>query len=87
MIARAVRTTCLVTALCVVAAGAQGAQIPRIRASGPPILQVGPSCVAAGAGSVILGRNKESCLADETTAEDTLNKIGPHTPPPTKPIV
>jgi hypothetical protein len=74
MMARAIRTTCVVTALCVVGAGAQGAQIPRIRASGPPILQVGPSCVAAGAGSVILGRNKESCLADETTAKDTLKQ-------------
>jgi hypothetical protein len=43
-------------------------------AGGPPTLQVGPSCVAAGAGSVILGRNKESCLADETTAQDTLKQ-------------
>ena len=44
---------------------------------GPPILQVGPSCEAAGAGSVILGRNKESCLADETTAQDTLKQNWP----------
>jgi hypothetical protein len=43
-------------------------------AGGPPTLQVGPSCVAAGAGSVILGRNKESCLADENTARDTLKQ-------------
>jgi hypothetical protein len=41
-------------------------------AGGPPTLQVGPSCVAAG--SVILGRNKESCLVDETTAQDTLKQ-------------
>jgi hypothetical protein len=43
-------------------------------AGGPPTLQVGPSCVAAGAGSVILGRNKEACLADENTARDTLKQ-------------
>ena len=42
-----------------------------------PESQVGPSCEAAGAGSVILGRNKESCLADETTAQDTLKQNWP----------
>jgi len=47
-------------------------------AGGPPTLQVGPSCVAAGAGSVILGRNKESCLADETTAQNTLKQNWPN---------
>jgi hypothetical protein len=47
-------------------------------AGGPPTLQVGPSCVAAGAGSVILGRNKESCLADENTARDTLKQNWPN---------
>jgi hypothetical protein len=47
-------------------------------ADGPPRLQVGPSCVAAGSGSVILGRNKESCLADETTAENTLKQNWPN---------
>jgi hypothetical protein len=92
MIARAVRTTCVVTALCVVGVAAHGAhrvgahrvgahrvggaQIARVRA-GPPILQVGPSCEAAGAGSVILGRNKDSCLADENTALDTLKQNWP----------
>src|SRR5580700_4190462 len=30
-------------------------------AGGPPTLQVGPSCEAAGSGSVVAGRNKESC--------------------------
>jgi hypothetical protein len=40
-------------------------------------LRVGPSCEAAGSGSVILGRNKESCLADETTAQDTLKQNWP----------
>jgi hypothetical protein len=41
---------------------------------GLPKLQVGPSCDAAARGSVILGRNKEACLADETTAQDTLKQ-------------
>jgi hypothetical protein len=33
---------------------------------------VGPSCEAAGRGGVVLGRNKEACLADETDAQNTL---------------
>jgi hypothetical protein len=41
---------------------------------GPPVLQVGPSCEAAGRGAVVLGRNKESCLADETAAQTTLKQ-------------
>ena len=41
-------------------------------AGGPPTLQVEPSCEAAGQGSVILGRNKEACLADETTAQSQM---------------
>jgi hypothetical protein len=48
--------------------------------SSPPKLQVGPSCDAAGRGSVVLGRlgrNKQSCLADETTAQDTLKPNWP----------
>jgi hypothetical protein len=40
----------------------------------PPTLQVGPSCEAAGRGAVVLGRNKEACLGDETTAQDTLKQ-------------
>jgi hypothetical protein len=43
-------------------------------ADGPPTLQVGPSCEAAGQGAIILGRNKESCLADETAAQDTMKQ-------------
>jgi hypothetical protein len=50
------------------------AQIPRGRGGGPPTLLVGPSCEAAGRGAVVLGRNKEACLADETTAQDTLKQ-------------
>ncbi len=41
---------------------------------GPPVLQVVPSCEAAGRGAVVLGRNKEACLADETAAQDTLKQ-------------
>jgi hypothetical protein len=41
---------------------------------GPPVLQVGPSCEAAGRGAVMLGRNKEACLADENAALDTLKR-------------
>jgi hypothetical protein len=40
----------------------------------PPVLQVGPSCEAAGRGAVVLGRNKEACLADENTALSTLKQ-------------
>jgi hypothetical protein len=43
-------------------------------AGGPPMLQVGTSCEAAGHGAVVLGRNKEACLADETAAQDTLRQ-------------
>jgi hypothetical protein len=35
---------------------------------------VGPSCEAAGRGAIVLGRNQEACLADETTAQDTLKQ-------------
>jgi hypothetical protein len=41
---------------------------------GPPTLQVGPSCEAAGRGGVVLGRNKEACLADESDAQNTLKQ-------------
>ena len=70
---RLIRTSCVVAA-CFVGAGAYGAQIARVRAGGPPTLQVGPSCEAAGRGAIVLGRNKEACLADETTAQDTLKQ-------------
>jgi hypothetical protein len=50
------------------------AQIPRGRGGSPPTLQVGTSCEAAGRGAIVLGRNKEACLADETTAQDTLKQ-------------
>ena len=46
----------------------------RASAGGPPPLNVGPSCDAASRGAVILGRDKKACLADETTAQDTLRQ-------------
>jgi hypothetical protein len=50
-------------------------QSARVRGGGgPPVLRVGPSCEAAGRGEVVLGRNKESCLADETAALNTLKQ-------------
>jgi hypothetical protein len=39
-----------------------------------PTLRIGPSCEAAGRGTVVLGRSKESCMADENAARDTLKK-------------
>jgi hypothetical protein len=45
-----------------------------VRADSVPTLKVGPSCEAAGRGSVVLGRSKEACLADENAARDTLAK-------------
>jgi hypothetical protein len=44
------------------------------RRGGPPTLQVGQSCEAAGQGSVVLGRDKKACLGEETTAQDTLKQ-------------
>jgi hypothetical protein len=71
MIVRTVRTACVVTALGAVGVGAQ---IAPVRADNPPKLKVETSCEAAGRGAVMLGRNKEACLADETTAQDTLKQ-------------
>jgi hypothetical protein len=41
-------------------------------ADSPPKLNVSPSCDAAARGAVVAGRNKEACLGDERTAQDTL---------------
>jgi hypothetical protein len=81
MIARVICTASIVTL------GAMGidAQMAPARADSPPVLKVESSCEAAGRGAVVLGRNKEACLADETTAQDTPSKTGPSTPPPTRP--
>jgi hypothetical protein len=48
-----------------------------VRADDVPTLQIGPSCEAAGRGTVVLGRSKESCLADETAARDALKQNWP----------
>jgi hypothetical protein len=47
---------------------------PDRHAGGPPTLEVGASCEAAGRGAVVLGRDKKACLGDETTAQDTLKQ-------------
>ncbi len=52
----------------------------------PPTLQVGSSCEAAGRGGVVLGRNKEACLADETDAQNTLKLSWPKYPATDKTI-
>jgi hypothetical protein len=44
------------------------------RADGPPPLDVTVSCNAAARGAISAGRGKESCLADERTAQNTLVK-------------
>ena len=54
--------------------GPSRGQNVRASAGGPPTLNVGPSCDAASRGAVILGRDKKACLADETTAQDTLKQ-------------
>jgi hypothetical protein len=61
-------------------------QTGRTRGGGPPTLQVGPSCEAAGRGGVVLGRNKEACLADETDAQNTLKLNWPKYPATDKTI-
>ena len=44
------------------------------RADNPPRLDVTPSCNAAARGAISVGRDKEACLADERTAEDSLTQ-------------
>jgi hypothetical protein len=51
-----------------------GLQTAIAAADSPPTLNVGPSCDAAARGSVMLGRDKEACLGDERTAQDTLKQ-------------
>ena len=71
MIARAFCTTSIFIALWALPVEAR---IARARADSPPVLKVESSCEAAGRGAMVLGRNKEACLADETTAQDTLKQ-------------
>ena len=61
-------------------------QTGRTRGGGPPTLQVESSCEAAGRGGVVLGRNKEACLADETDAQNTLKLNWPKYPATDKTI-
>jgi hypothetical protein len=70
----AVIRTVSVIGLC---AAAIATSMSAARADSVPILQVGPSCEAAGRGSVVLGRSKEACLADESTAQESLKKNWP----------
>lgn len=42
------------------------------RADSPPKLNVAPSCEAAARGAITAGRDKDSCLNDEQTAESAL---------------
>jgi len=43
-------------------------------ADSPPKLNVVPSCNAAARGAISAGRDKEACLADERTAENSLTQ-------------
>jgi hypothetical protein len=43
-------------------------------ADSPPKLEVTASCNAAARGAISAGRDKDSCLADERAAEDTLKQ-------------
>jgi hypothetical protein len=41
-------------------------------ADSPPKLDITPSCNAAARGAVSAGRDREACLSDERTAQDSL---------------
>jgi hypothetical protein len=43
-------------------------------ADDPPIVNMGPSCDAAAAGAITLGRDKQECMRDEGAAQDLLTK-------------
>ena len=45
-----------------------------LAADSPPKLDVSPSCNAAYRGAISAARDKESCLADERAAEETLKQ-------------
>jgi hypothetical protein len=44
------------------------------RSGGPPQLEVRTNCKAAARGAVVLGRDENACLADESAARDTLKQ-------------
>jgi hypothetical protein len=41
---------------------------------GPPNLNVAPSCDAAARGAIVIGRDKDACMADERVAQDQIKK-------------
>jgi hypothetical protein len=43
-------------------------------ADDPPMLNMGPTCDAAGAGAIAAGRDKQACMKEETEARDLLTK-------------
>jgi hypothetical protein len=51
-----------------------GVQTAIAFADGPPNLDVSTSCNAAARGAIVVGRDKEACLGDERTAQDTLKQ-------------
>ena len=51
-----------------------GSQVMPVIADSVPKLNVGPSCDAAVKEGISLGRNKKSCLDDESEARDQLAK-------------
>ena len=51
-----------------------GLQTAAAPAEGPPNLNVAPSCNAAARGAIAIGRDKEACMGDERTAQDTLKE-------------
>ena len=56
------------------AAFALGSSLITVAADNVPILKVEPSCKAAGAAGLMLGRTAESCLNDEKAAREDLVK-------------
>ncbi len=56
------------------AALAFGTSLISVAAGGVPTLNIEPSCKAAGVEGMIVGRTVESCLNDEKTARDQLDK-------------
>jgi hypothetical protein len=46
-------------------------------ATDPPKFEVGQSCEAAAREALVVGRNKESCMADERTAQNEIAKNWP----------
>ena len=56
------------------AAFALGSSLTMVAADNVPILKVEPSCKAAGAAGLMLGRTADSCMNDENSAREDLVK-------------